>query len=148
MKALSGSSKRFISGLVVSGFLAVLALQPMAAQAGSGPHITATVGSYATIIHVQGSNFPVGDKVKVVESYGGHVIGKVTVTASLYTQVPPLPCSPQSPCHVTRLEGGISVDLPPVYVHCDLETVAVRAYDLTAHTHSNLLHETMGTGPC
>jgi hypothetical protein len=148
MKARHGSRKQVLVGLMVSGCVATLALQPLAAHAGLTPSISASVETGGAIVHVSGFGFGPGDRVKVVESVGGQVVGKVMTTATQFIVKPP-PCTTSKPCYYYVLVGGgINVSLPPHYVHCGYQQAAVRAYDMTEHTRSNVARVTLGLGPC
>ncbi|HXT35288.1 MAG TPA: hypothetical protein VN837_06890 [Chloroflexota bacterium] len=149
MKALRGSRSRFISGLAVTGGLALLALQPLAAAHAFGtPLIRATVEPGRAVIQVAGSGFGPGDRVEVVDRAAGAVIGRVFTTASQIIIKPPK-CTSSNPCYYFTLAGGIiNVTLPPHYVKCAYQMVAVRAFDLTNHTVSNVVYARLGPGPC
>jgi hypothetical protein len=149
MKAVLGSPTRLITGLAVSTGLALLAVQPLTAAHASGtPTISASVEAGGAVVHVAGSGFGPGDLVKVVDRHEGTVVGKVFTTATRLIILPP-PCASKTPCaYVLPLVGGINVNLPPHSVHCSYLPVSVRAYDMTNHTRSNVVHVTLGLGPC
>ena len=148
MKVLHGSRRGFISGLVVSGVLALLAIQAPAAQAAGASHITASVLGKSTI-QVSGYGFGPGDRVAVLDSVGGKVF--TTASRIIVPPPPPPPCKSKNPCATDAflvLGGTISVTMPPHIVTCVLERVAVRAEDLRTHARSNVVHVTLGTGLC
>ena len=148
MKALHGSRARFIIGLAVAGLLALPAAQPLAAHASGTPSISATVETGRAIVQVSGHGFGHGDRVEVVDTARGAVIGRAYTTASQGVIVPPK-CTSSNPCYYATILGGmINVTMPPHYLHCDYETAAVRAYDLTNGARSNVVHVQLGLGPC
>jgi hypothetical protein len=144
MKAVHGSRRGFISGLVVSGLVALAALQAPAAYAAPVAHISASVADLTTI-HVAGYGFGPGDRVEVVDSAGGRVF---TYASRIILPPPPPLCRPNQPCRPpVLLPGLISVTLPRIKT-CALERVSIHATDLTDHTHSNLVHVIVGEGIC
>ncbi|HVC79153.1 MAG TPA: hypothetical protein VNL35_01440 [Chloroflexota bacterium] len=146
MKALGGSRSRFISGVAVSLGLALVGLQPLAAQAAT-PTISATVLGRTTI-QVSGYGFGSGDRVMVVDSVGGKVF--TWATRTILPPPPPIKCTSSNPCQYFPIVigGRISTTLPKHVVQCLFESVSVRAYDLTTHTHSNVARVILGFGLC
>lgn len=146
MKAIHGSGRKFISGLVVSGALALVAVQAPAAHAAGTPTISASVLG-RTVIHVSGFGFGPGDRVEVRDSVGGRV---VTTASRLIVPPPPPPCKPGHLCtpFLPILGGFINVTMPPHVVHCLEERVAVDAEDLRTHARSNVVDVIVGTGLC
>jgi len=156
MKAVLGSRSRFIKGLAISAGLTLVAIQPLGVHAGGTPTISASVNTSKSIVHISGAGFGIGDKVKVVErtdfwaQTDWAVVGTVFTTATRRAIAqPPVNCGSKAPClTIITLDGVITVDLPPQVVHCSNENVTVRAYDMTTHIDSNVVHTQLGLGPC
>jgi hypothetical protein len=130
--------------VAVSGLLALGALQPLAAQAATLPHISATVAGRTTI-QVSGYGFGPGTRVEVVDSVGG----KAFTRATPLIFVPNVPkCLPTKPCILPLPGGLIHATLPPYVVKCVFRLVSVRADDLTNHTQSNVVRVPLGFGLC
>lgn len=149
MKAPYGSRRRLIGGLAVSGCLALLALQAPAAHAASTPHISASVERGRYLVHVTGYGFGPGDQVEVEDTAAGGVIGRAFTVASSIAHPPPSPsCRSTTPCRYFIINGGSIDVVVKNYVPCSYEWAAVRAYDLTNHTRSNVVHVRLGLGTC
>ncbi len=129
MKAFCMSGIRFIGGLAVAGCLALPALLPAAAQAGSVPTIAAVVSPAAMHLHVQGWHFTPGSIVEVHAEYFPMTKGTIkTITANLV--------------------GAFAVNLPVLPLRCGVETIDVSASYNLFELASNLVTRNVHFSPC